>query len=589
MSKVRTTAQQIGMSGYQRHWLIISLCFTTLSLTLWNDYTRFKAGGITFLEGIIMFSTLVGMVQHATSFWTCVIGLMVTLFGNAERSIYPYFDAKGPLPELRSRTAILIFMRNEDPSPIFKRLLAIQQSLSEIGRLKHFRFVLLSDTSLTHVKCMEEEGFAHVKDALSQGTYGSCFYRRRNKNIGYKGGNMYDYAANHSEDDDFFVPLDSDSIMGGDILVRLASSMERNPRLGLIQPAFICLPSGSAFARVLQFGIRYWFLIHYLGMSWWTHDCALFYGHNAILRTKVFREHCKLPILAGKAPLGGHILGHDVVEALFMRRAGYECQHLPLITDDYEAHPPNMVEHVKREGRWFLCAMQYFFLLKEPGLRPINRFQVFRMICQHLSPVAWFVVMLASSIRPRQETANSTQGHAGVSPQFVIAVWRIFPRIVAVLAFVATPSEFQRYGGVLRFVVGAVLEQMFMSIIRRSYAVSTSIFLCGVLCGKSITWEAQNRDQLGLSWRYTYRMFWAETLVGFGILLLMMSFDVSRELRDIAISLLLVVPISVLSASPRLSRIVIRLGLFTYPEENTVSPLLYQIVVPELAPKSKGI
>ncbi|KAG5756430.1 hypothetical protein H9Q69_005076 [Fusarium xylarioides] len=95
---------------------------------------------------------------------------------------------------LRSRTALVIFMRNEDPGSIFDRILEMHKSLSQTGRLQHFRFVFLSDTTLSEVMCMEDEGFARLKDNIGIGTYQTPFYRRRSKNIGYKGGNMYDYA-----------------------------------------------------------------------------------------------------------------------------------------------------------------------------------------------------------------------------------------------------------------------------------------------------------------------------------------------------------------------------------------------------------
>jgi len=50
---------------------------------------------------------------------------------------------------------------------------------------------------------------------------------------------------------------------------------------------------------------------------------AHFWGHNAIIRIKPFMEHCDLPRLSGKPPLGGEILSHDFVEAALMRRAGW--------------------------------------------------------------------------------------------------------------------------------------------------------------------------------------------------------------------------------------------------------------------------
>lgn len=586
MSIIFTPIKVTGMPGYQRHWLIMALFFGTSFLVLWSNYTKFKPGGITFLEGTILFCTFICTFQPIIASWSAVIGLLVMAFGNAEKSVYPYFDAKGPLPELRSRTALTIFMRNEDPSSIFDRLLAMHKSLSQIGRLQHFRFVLLSDTSHADVMCMEDKGFARIKDNLGIGTYQSPFYRRRSKNIGYKGGNMYEYAENHSKGDEFFVPLDSDSVMSGDMLVRIVSSMERYPQIGLLQPAFIGMPSVSAFSRLTQFGSRYYLPVNYLGLSWWANDCALFWGHNAIIRTRVFREHCKLPILSGKPPLGGHIMSHDIVETMFIRRAGYECRLLPIITESYETFPPTLIEAMNRQNRWFQGDMQYFFLLKEPGLKLINRFQVCRILSKSLSPIAWLVMTLAFNIKSRLENPDATG--VGVSFFSQWFIFRIFPRIAAILAIAVTSSEIKRYGGIFRLVISLLLEYLFVSVVSMAATVSMTVFFCGLLQGKSIKWDGQNRDRLGLSWRHTFRVFWVENLVGLGIIWLTITQDTSHRLLALAISLLLLVPVTVLTASPHFSYIITRLRLFTTPDENPVSPLLSRLVAQEIVAISKA-
>jgi hypothetical protein len=55
MSIIFTPIKVTGMPGYQRHWLIMALFFGTSFLVLWSNYTKFKPGGITFIEGTILF------------------------------------------------------------------------------------------------------------------------------------------------------------------------------------------------------------------------------------------------------------------------------------------------------------------------------------------------------------------------------------------------------------------------------------------------------------------------------------------------------------------------------------------------------
>ena len=181
-----------------------------------------------------------------------------------------------------------------------------------------------------------------------------------------------------------------------------------------------------------------------------------------------------------------------------------------------------------------------------------------------------------------QEKAITTNFHIGAFQQLLILVSNIFPRVAGILAVVATPSEIQRYGGIFRFTIAVVIEFLFTSLMRASSALSITIFFCGLLFGKSISWDAQNRDQLGLSWRYTFRLFWVEILLGVGMIYIIVTFDALRELKAFAISLLLVVPITVFSSSPQLGLIFTRLRLFTTPEENPVPPLVQEIVAPEI-------
>ncbi|KAK7592215.1 hypothetical protein V3481_006839 [Fusarium oxysporum f. sp. vasinfectum] len=127
-----------------------------------------------------------------------------------------------------------------------------------------------------------------------------------------------------------------------------------------------------------------------------------------------------------------------------------------------------------------------------------------------------------------------------------------------------------------------------MSIVSMAATVSMTLFFCGLLRGKSIKWDAQNRDRLGLSWRHTFRVFWVENLIGLGIIWLMITQDTSHRLLALATSLFLLVPVTVLTASPRLSYIVTRLRLFTTPDESPVSPVLSRLVAPEIVALSKA-
>ncbi|KAF1969371.1 hypothetical protein BU23DRAFT_653128 [Bimuria novae-zelandiae CBS 107.79] len=269
----------------------------------------FKPGGITFLEGIILFCTFLCTLQPIVHFWNSVIGLCVMAFGDAEKSIYPYFDATGPFPEITSRTALTIFMHNEDPNPIFDRLHAMHESLYQAGRLQHFR--------------CDAHGRKRLRPHQKQHWH-SIQYGKVPSNW---------HTANQ----------------------------------------FVGMPFVSDFSHLTQFGLRHSVPIFNTGLSWWVNDCALFWGHNAIIHTQAFQQNCKLPVLSGKPLRGGHVLSHDIIESMFMCRAGYESRMIPIETASYELIPPIFIDYMPREFRWCPGSMKYWFLLKEPGLKLISR------------------------------------------------------------------------------------------------------------------------------------------------------------------------------------------------------------------------
>ena len=102
------------------------------------------------------------------------------------------------------------------------------------------------------------------------------------------------------------------------------------------------MPSASAFARIFQFGMRLGMRSYTIGSAWWQGDCGPYWGHNAIVRIAPFMAHCQLPVLAEGALVKGHVLSHDQIEAVLMRRAGYEVRVLAEEGASFEQNPPTL-------------------------------------------------------------------------------------------------------------------------------------------------------------------------------------------------------------------------------------------------------
>ena len=105
--------------------------------------------------------------------------------------------------------------------------------------------------------------------------------------------------------------------------------MEADPDAGIIQSLPLIVNRNTMFARVQQFAARIAGPVIAAGLTLWMGRDGNYWGHNAIIRTRAFADHCGMPDLRGRPPFGGHILSHDFVEAALMRRAGYAVYMLP--------------------------------------------------------------------------------------------------------------------------------------------------------------------------------------------------------------------------------------------------------------------
>ena len=115
--------------------------------------------------------------------------------------------------------------------------------------------------------------------------------------------------------------------------------MEARPEVGVIQTVPIALGRRSLFARIQQFSSRLYGPIFAAGLHYWQLGDGQYWGHNAILRVAPFMEHCGLPRLPGRPPLGGEIMSHDFVEAALLGRAGYALWLAYDLPGSYEETP----------------------------------------------------------------------------------------------------------------------------------------------------------------------------------------------------------------------------------------------------------
>jgi membrane glycosyltransferase len=527
------------------------------------------AGGWTAVDVILFLCFAAGTPWTVLGFWNALIGLWLLHFHkDSMTEVAPYAAAGNDPTPLQIKTAVLMTLRNEDPSRAILRLRTVKAGLDATGEGHAFSYFVLSDTNDPAVAAAEDQAIAAWR--AEDPDRDRITYRRRTDNTGFKAGNVRDFCERWGKDYELMLPLDADSLMSGVAIVRLVRMMQAHPRLGILQSLVVGMPSSSAFARIFQFGMRHGMRSYTMGQAWWVGDCGPFWGHNAVVRIKPFFEQCHLPILPGKPPLGGHVLSHDQVEATFMRRAGYEVRVLPIENDSWEENPPTMLDFAKRDVRWCQGNMQYVKLLDTPGLYPMSRFQLVWAILMFVGIPAWtlMIALLPVAAWEARTIGNFPVGLA-IALYITFFTMYLMPKIAGLIDVVLTKGGMARYGGPIRFVVGAAIELVFSFLQGAVSTIRTSIFMIGLAFGKSVVWGGQSRDAYGISWHTAIENLWPQTLFGIIVcgLLLLVSPPVFWWSLPLTAGYLLAIPFAVITASPSLGRWFKRLGLCGIPED----------------------
>ncbi|HET6198016.1 MAG TPA: glucans biosynthesis glucosyltransferase MdoH, partial [Acetobacteraceae bacterium] len=395
-----------GKAGWRRVLLALLVLGTAAfgGFLMWTvlGSDGFKATEVVFFAiFVVMFAWI------AISFWSGFFGFVLGVLRLHPLSLRRAAPADGPIPELHERTAILMPVYNEDPADVFARLEANYRSLEATGRLASFDFFVLSDTRDAEIAREEGLAWSQARETLQAGD--RLFYRRRENNAGKKAGNIAEWVQTRGADYAHMIILDADSTMQGDALVRLAALMEASPRTGIIQTHIVPAGRETLFARALQFSTRVTGAVLAVGHSFWQLGEANYYGHNAILRVAAFAQSCRLPVLSGKPPLGGHILSHDQVEAAMMRAGGWDVRVIADEFESWEENPPSLPDFIKRDLRWCQGNMQYLRLIGRLGLKPMGRFQLVNAVFMYLGAPFW-VLMLAAGLAGALRPASSTAG-----------------------------------------------------------------------------------------------------------------------------------------------------------------------------------
>ncbi|WP_332689645.1 glucans biosynthesis glucosyltransferase MdoH [Devosia sp.] len=460
-------------------------------LTLVGGYLFVRLTGVGGLTALDLARTVLVVISGFWLIWGSAAAVLGVI---AARRIVTGDPTEPP----RGMTAILVPIYNEDPLATFARIAAMNRSLVALGIAQRFHFAILSDTQDMHNAAQEAAWFKRLVDEPMSD--GRIFYRRRERNIGRKAGNIEDFISHSGAAYDYALILDADSLMEGATIGEMARRMDADPKLGLFQTVPHIIHARTPFGRSLQFSAAYLSPTFARGAALMQGNEGPYWGHNAIVRVRAFAASCGLPELSGKPPFGGHILSHDYVEAALLSRAGWKVKMDPALPGSFEEGPENLIEYAKRDRRWCQGNLQHIRLLGAPGLKPWSRFTFVQGVMAYLASPLWLALLaasLAAAMFPDQPAVFAGEAETSISSwTLVVAVGAvlILPKLLILLRG-AFDGHNRRFGGTSRALASVLGEIVLSTLLAPTLLLLQSRAVAQVLLGIDGGWPATRRGQ----------------------------------------------------------------------------------------------
>jgi len=570
----------------RRRITFFSSIFVLTSLATWFMADLLWRGGLDGIEIVLLVLFVILFAHIATAFCMALIGFFVVNRGGDSCRIVNTVDWSAVKDPPLAGTAVIIPIANEDVSRVFEGLRVIYRSVQEARQLEYFDFFILSDSNQPNQWIQEE--VAWVELCKQVGGFGRIFYRKRRQAINRKSGNVADFLRRWGRNYRYMAVLDADSLMTGQTLVRLVALMEKNPAVGIIQTAPRIVNGVTLYARLQQFANRLYSPLFLAGLNYWQQHDGNYWGHNAIIRVQPFMEHCCLPDLPGREPLGGRILSHDFVEAALMRKAGWQVWLAPDLEGSYEEGPPTLIDSAKRDRRWCQGNMQHNWLLFARGFRPINRVHLFLGIMGYVASPLWLLFLLLSSINvfgvvrsggftALPESYTSVFGYTVEVPEaltlFAFTMLLLFlPKALSVIVTLRDRELTAAFGGPSRLAASALLEAAASVLIAPVNMLFNSKFVLFTLLGQGVSWITQRRglDEDDTDWREAILTHAGHTAIGlvWGVSAFILVPQFFWWLSPVLAGLVFSIPLSIFLSKAGFGRGAERLGLFLTPEES---------------------
>ncbi|MBB1416510.1 glucans biosynthesis glucosyltransferase MdoH [Pseudoalteromonas sp. SG44-1] len=584
MSGIQMTSSNSTMPFKKtRVWLFSLLVLAISAYGMWIMFDILNSNGMTPLEYALLALFSITFTWIVTAFCSGCMGFILQLF-----RIDPLTLTRQKAIEIdqqalsKTRTAVVMPIYNEDTQRVIAGFEVSLRSLIKTGQFAHFDFYLLSDTQDKEIANNELKAWYALTERLGDFAK-QTFYRRREDNKHRKVGNLTDFCERWGSKYEHMIVLDADSIMTGQCMLELTSSMINNPQAGLIQTIPIPVRQDTFFGRFLQFASVLYSPMLATGSAFWQTNHANYWGHNAVIRVKAFIDCCGLPVLKGNAPFGGEILSHDFVEASLLHRSGWDVLLLSDIQGSYEEVPSNILDYAIRDRRWVQGNIQHLGLLPASGLKIISKLHFLLGATAYISSLIWLSMLVLSTIDAVTRALNSNvyfnqayqlfptwqiaKTELINSLLFVTIVLLLLPKLMGIIVTLIHRNK--QFGGSFKLILGSIIETVFAIIIAPLMMVFHSYFVVCVFLGKKVTWDAQPRSGRMVPWQEAIGYTLLSTLIAlaWGGIAYYFTPVFFWWLSPILVGLILAAPIVRYSSSIGLGVKLRKMGIFICPSE----------------------
>jgi membrane glycosyltransferase len=564
------TREPAGAAVLYARFILVTVTLGVSTYGIYQMLQVVRFASMTLLQGLMIFFFAISLTWIAFAAGSVIAGAS---------------KRRDPVPRglPAGLTALVMPIYNEDPVRTTAALQAMAEGLQGIGAHQCFEIAVLSDSTNADAWIRETAAIDLLRRALT--SVMPVWYRRRWSNVARKSGNVEDFVTRWGGRFEYMIVLDADSLIDAPTLLRLAQSMEADPRLGILQTAPQLIGARTFFGRLQQFAGCVYGPVITRGLAAWSGDSCNYWGHNAIIRMKAFADNCGLPMLKGRKPFGGHVLSHDFVEAALIRRGGWKVRMATECGGSWEESPPSLIDVAIRDRRWAQGNLQHTKIIGTAGLSFTSRLHLGIGIMSYLSSPLWLLMLavgFALSVQShliRPEYFNHDFQLFPTWPRFDVELMMalfwfsllvlLIPKMLGLIRALFSSRIRRNGGGVIGVAASILLETILSALYAPILMMVQSRHVFEVFMGRDSGWKPQRRDggstSWGDAWEYHKRHMLLSCMTAAVVYVL--SPSLLAWLSPALLGLFLAVPLSRASGSEALGRALSRIALLRTPEE----------------------